>query len=58
MSISVREAESVEEYLHSWKKVMQHTPWFRERRLFDYNPDEIIEDVKQASGESFDFLFG
>lgn len=48
MSISIREAESVDEYLQSWKRAMQTMLWFRERRLFDYSPDEIIEDTKLA----------
>jgi len=48
MSISIRESESIDEHLQSWKIAMQNMPWFREHRLFDYDPDEIIEDIKQA----------
>lgn len=46
MKVIIREADSLTEYLESWKKTMRDTQWFRERRLFDYHPDEIIEDIK------------
>jgi len=48
MSILVQEAESLEEYLRTWKKGMRTVPWFRQRRLFDYNPEEIEEDITKA----------
>jgi ribosomal protein S18 acetylase RimI-like enzyme len=46
--MSVVEAESIEQFLEPWKEAMQSKPWFRERRLLDYHPEEIIEGVRQA----------
>jgi len=46
MDLLIREAESVEEYLESWKKAMRDTPWFNESRLFDYHPDQMMEEIR------------
>jgi len=48
MNVVVREADSAEEFLESWKKFMRDMPWYKERRLFDYHPEEIVEDIKLA----------
>jgi len=48
MSFSVTEAGSLREYLQAWKKAMKTVPRFRERRLFDYRPEELMEDIMQA----------
>jgi len=48
MRLSVGEAESLRQYLQTWKQAMQTMPWFKERRLFDYNPEDSMEDIKQA----------
>jgi len=37
----------VEEYLESWKRAMGDTPWFKEPRLFDYHPDQMMEEIRQ-----------
>jgi ribosomal protein S18 acetylase RimI-like enzyme len=54
--MSVVEAESIEQFLEPWKEAMQSMPWFRERRLLDYHPEEIIEGVRQAFHKP-NFLF-
>jgi len=46
MNFSITKAESAEEYLEAWKKAMRDTPWFRERRPFDYHPDQMIEEIR------------
>jgi len=51
MSFSVTEAGSLREYLRTWKKAIQTMPRFRERRLFDYCPEELMEDITQAFQE-------
>jgi len=56
MSFSVTEAGSLREYLQTWKRAMQTTPRFRERRLFDYRPEELMEDIKQAFQKSNNFF--
>jgi len=48
MGFSVSEAESLREYLQTWEEAMQTVPWVKERRLFDYNPEEIKDGIKQA----------
>ncbi len=52
MEVAVKEARSFREYIEPWKRAMQTTAWFRERRLFDYNSEEIMEDIKHAFQES------
>jgi len=56
MGFSVSEAKSPAEYLQTWKKAIQTAPWFRQRRLFDYDPEEIKEDIKQAFQKHANFF--
>ena len=43
-------AHSAKEYLEYWKSAMADIHWFKKRRLFDYNRDEMIEDVTREFG--------
>ncbi len=47
MRILVDRAESLEEYLQSWMKNMEDVHWFKERRLFDYDQDEMRESISR-----------
>jgi len=47
MSFVIHRAESLKEYLASWKKAMRDTPWFGESQLFGNLPNEIMKEIRQ-----------
>jgi len=51
MEIVVEEAKSKDGYINAWIKGMQDLHWFKERRLFDYNRDEMIEELSKDFGK-------
>lgn len=51
MAIIVEEAKSKEDYAKAWIKGMRHLHWFKERRLFDYNRNEEMEELSRNFGK-------
>jgi len=51
MAIRVEKSESKDEYISAWIKGIQHLHWFKERRPFDYNRDEMIEELSKDFGK-------
>lgn len=43
---------SVEEYLEYWTQSMVDVHWFEKQRLFDYNRDEMLEEIAEEFGKS------
>lgn len=51
MAIIVEEAKSKEDYIRAWIEGMRHLHWFKECRLFDYNRDEMMEELSRDFGK-------
>lgn len=51
MKVIVEKADSVEEYLKYWTKAMADVHWFKKRGLFDYNRDEMVEEIAGEFGQ-------
>jgi len=47
----IKEAKSKEVYIKAWIEGMRHLHWFNEPRLFDYNPDKIMEALQKDFGK-------
>lgn len=46
MKIVVERVHSAKRYLEYWTKAMANVHWFKKRRPFDYNRDEMIEEIE------------
>jgi ribosomal protein S18 acetylase RimI-like enzyme len=51
MKIIVERVHSAEEYLQYWTTAMANVHWFKKRRLFDYNRDEMVEEIAEEFGK-------
>ena len=47
----IEKAKSKEVYIRTWIEGMRHLHWFNEPRFFDYNPDEIMEELQREFGK-------
>ena len=51
MKMIVEKVDSVKEYLEYWTSVMADVHWFEKRGLFDYNRDEMVEEIAGEFGQ-------
>ena len=51
MMITVARAQSWKDYKKAWIDCMKHLHWFEEQRLFDYNREEEIEELRKSFGK-------
>lgn len=51
MRVIVERVHSAKEYLEYWAKVIADVHWFKKRRLFDYNRDEMTEEIAREFGK-------
>lgn len=51
MEVVVERVHSAKEYLQYWTTAMADVHWFRRRRLFDYNCDEMVEEIAGEFGK-------
>jgi len=47
----IEEAKSKEVYIRAWIEGMRPLHWFKEPRLFDYNSDEMMEELQREFGK-------
>ena len=52
MKMIVEKVDSVKEYLEYWTRAMADVHWFEKRGLFDYNRDEMVEEIPGEFGQS------
>jgi len=52
MKMIVEKVDSVKEYLEYWTRAMADVHWFEKRGLFDYNRDEMVEEIAGEFGQS------
>lgn len=51
MKVIVEKAHSPKEYLEYWTRAMADVHWFKKRGFFDYNRDEMIEEITREFGK-------
>jgi len=47
----IEEAKSKEVYIKAWIEGMRHLHWFNEPKLFDYNTNEMMEELQRNFGK-------
>ena len=52
MKIVVEKLDFAKDYLHYWTKAMADVHWFKEPRLFDYNRNDMIEEIMKNFAKS------
>ncbi|MFX0091231.1 MAG: GNAT family N-acetyltransferase [Candidatus Hodarchaeota archaeon] len=52
MKIIVEPANLWEDFKHAWIEGMAHTHWFKQPKIFDYNLEEELKDLKDDFKES------
>jgi ribosomal protein S18 acetylase RimI-like enzyme len=52
MALIVEEAKSKEDYIKAWTECMEDVYWFKEQRLFDYNRDEMVQEISRDFNKS------
>lgn len=57
MTITVKKAKSKKDYIRAWKEGMRHLHWFKESTLFNYNRDEMMQEIFGDFGETESAFF-
>ncbi len=47
----IKESKSKELYISAWIEGMRHLHWFKEPKVFDYNSDEMMEELQRNFGK-------